>query len=63
MNFFDYFSETIYSIISNYPTSDVIALGDFHVHNKDCLESTTMDPQRRAARSFAVSNHLTNKNQ
>lgn len=51
---------TIDSMISNFRSSRAIALGDFNIHNKDWFGSTTTDLQGRVAKSFAVSNDLTN---
>lgn len=57
---FDSISEKIDHLISEHPSSEVIILGDFNVHNKEWLGSSKTDPQGRAAADFATSNALTN---
>lgn len=58
--FFESLSGKIDTILSNYPSSEVIVLGDFNVHNKEWLGSAKTDPQGRVAEAFALSNDVTN---
>jgi len=57
---FDIFSDKTSDLISQYPSAEIIFLGDFNVHNKEWLGSTKTDPQGRAAEAFAISNSLQN---
>ena len=58
--FFDFLSEKIDYIISEFPSAEVVILGDFNVHSREWLGSTKTDPQGRAAETFSISSSLTN---
>lgn len=59
-NFFDYLSDKVDHLVQTYPSSEVILLGDFNVHNSNWLKySKGPDAGGRAAENFAISRNLT----
>lgn len=51
---------TIDTLISNFPSVEIVVLSDLNVHKKDWLGSTNGDCQSNAAEPFTISKNLTN---
>ncbi|KAL7640067.1 UNVERIFIED_CONTAM: hypothetical protein RMT77_009481 [Armadillidium vulgare] len=56
--FFDYLNSKIEHILSSSPFSEIIILGDFNVHHRQWLSSSSHDPAGELAFNFSVQNNL-----
>lgn len=53
-----YLNRTVDLLNSEHPSSEIIILGDFNVHNEAWLKSNKTNPEGRAMEAFAISNGL-----
>ncbi|KAL7646845.1 UNVERIFIED_CONTAM: hypothetical protein RMT77_002101 [Armadillidium vulgare] len=56
--FFDYLNSKIEHILSSSPFSEIIILGDFNVHHRQWLSSSSHDPAGELAFNFSIQNNL-----
>ena len=56
--FFDYLNSKIEHILSSSPFSEIIILGDFNVHHRQWLSSSSHDTAGERAFHFAIQNDL-----
>ncbi|KAL7629919.1 UNVERIFIED_CONTAM: hypothetical protein RMT77_019962 [Armadillidium vulgare] len=56
--FFDYLNSKIEHILSSSPFSEIIILGDFNVHHRQWLSSSSHDPAGELAFNFSIHNNL-----
>ncbi|KAL7641293.1 UNVERIFIED_CONTAM: hypothetical protein RMT77_008431 [Armadillidium vulgare] len=56
--FFDYLNSKIEHILSSSPFSEIIILGDFNVHHRQWLSSSSQDPAGELAFQFSIHNNL-----
>src|SRR6201990_1347100 len=56
--FFDYLNSKIEPILSSSPFSEIIVLGEFHVHHRHWLSSSYHDPAGELAFNFSIQNNL-----
>jgi hypothetical protein len=52
--FFDYLNSKIEHILSSSPFSEIIVLGDFNVHHRQWLSSSSHDPAGELAFNFSI---------
>ncbi|KAL7647126.1 UNVERIFIED_CONTAM: hypothetical protein RMT77_002384 [Armadillidium vulgare] len=56
--FCDYLNSKIEHILSSSPFSEIIVLGDFNVHHRQWLSSSSHDPAGELAFNFSIQNNL-----
>src|ERR1700755_2927481 len=55
---FDYLNSKIEHILSSSPFSEIIVLGDFNVHHRQWLSSSSHDPAGELAYNFSIQNNF-----
>src|ERR1700755_1097024 len=58
LKFFDYLNSKIEHILSSSPFSEIIILGDFNVHHRQWLSSSSHDPAGELAFQFSIQNNF-----